>query len=54
MSVFKVEGRGWVSKFQYRGRVHWTPGSPWPTKRQGQEAERRYRDRLQARRTEET
>lgn len=54
MSVFKVEGRGWVSKFQYRGKVHWTPGGPWQTKRQGQEAERRHRDRLQARRTEET
>ena len=54
MSVFKVEGRGWVSKFQYRGKVQWTPGGPWQTKRQGQEAERRHRDRLQARRTEET
>ena len=54
MSVIKVKGRGWVSKFQYRGKVHWTPGSPWQTKRQGQEAEHRFRDRLQARRTEET
>jgi integrase len=54
MSVFKVEGRGWISKFQYRGTLHWTPGSPWQTKRQGQEAERRHRDRLATRATEET
>jgi integrase len=54
VSVFRVEGRGWVSKFQYRRKTHWTPGGPWQTKRQGLEAERRYRDRLEARRTEET
>jgi integrase len=54
VSVFKIEGRGWVSKFQYRGKVHWTLGGPWQTKRQGQEAERRYRDRLATRATEET
>ena len=53
MSVYKIE-RGWVSKFQYRGKVHWTPGGPWQTKRQGHEAERRHRERLDARRTEET
>jgi hypothetical protein len=34
--------------------VHWTPGGPWKTKRQGQEAEQRHRDRLEARRTGET
>ena len=54
MSVFRVEGRGWVSKFQYRRKVHWTPGGPWKTRRQGLEAEGRHRDRLEARRTEET
>ena len=55
MSVFQVKGRrGWVSKFQRGGKVHWTPGGPWKTKGQGQEAERRYRDRLDSRRTEET
>jgi integrase len=53
MSVFHGRG-GYVSKFQHRGKQHWTPGGPWQTKRQGQEAERRYRDRLEAHRTEET
>lgn len=53
MSVFP-RGNRWVSKFQRRGRQHWTPGGPWETKRQAQEAEQRYRDRLEARRTEET
>ncbi len=53
MSAIK-RGERWVSKFQYEGRQRWTPGGPWRTKRQAQEAERRYRDRLQARRTEET
>ena len=53
MSAIK-RGEKWVSKFQYEGRQRWTPGGPWRTKRQAQEAERRYRDRLQARRTEET
>ena len=53
MSVFR-RGDEWVSKFQHRGRQQWTPGSPWPTKRQAQEAERRYKDRLEARRTDET
>src|SRR5688572_17922339 len=53
MSVF-LRGKRYVSKFQYRGRQHWTPGGPWATRRQGEEAERRYRDRLDARRTSET
>jgi integrase len=55
MSVFKAKARGgWVAKFQHGGKQHWTPGGPWPTKRQAQEAQRRHRDRLEARRTEET
>lgn len=53
MSVYRRNG-GWVSKFQLDGKARWTPGSPWATKRQAQEAERRYRDRLRARRTDET
>ena len=53
MSVFK--GRGaYVSKFQHQGKQQWTPGGPWKTKSAAREAERRYRDRLEARRTEET
>lgn len=56
MSVFKRDkgGKGWVSKFQVDGQQHWTPGGPWQTKRQAQEAEQRHRDRLQARTTDET
>lgn len=53
MSCFR-RGTGWVSKFQLDGTIHWTPGSPWPTKTQAQQAERRYRDRLRARRSAET
>ncbi|GIK78431.1 MAG: hypothetical protein BroJett022_21210 [Actinomycetes bacterium] len=44
----------WVAKFQLRGEQHWVPGGPWPTKRQAEEAERRHRDRLDARRHSET
>jgi integrase len=53
VSVFK-RGSGYVSKFQLDGQQHWTPGGPWQTKRQAQEAEQRHRDRLQARVTDET
>jgi integrase len=57
VSVFKRNGL-WVSKFQLEGKQYWTPGGPWPGtrdgKRQAQEAERRHRDRLRARRSEET
>lgn len=44
----------WVAKFQLRGRQVWVPDGPWPTKRQAQEAERRHRDRIIARRSVET
>jgi integrase len=53
VSAFR-RGSKWVAKFQLRGVQHWIPGGPWRTKRQAQEAERRYRERLEARRTEET
>jgi integrase len=53
VSVFR-RGGSWVSKFQLNGRQVWTPGGPWEKKRQAQEAERRHRDRLIARRTDET
>lgn len=46
MSVFYIEGRGWVSKFQTRGKQRWTRGGPWDTREQAQEAEDRYRQRL--------
>lgn len=45
---------GYVSKFQLKGKQHWTPGGPWKTKTQAETAERQYRDRLEARRTSET
>jgi integrase len=53
VSAFR-RGGGWFSKFQLNGMQVWTPGGPWETKRQAQEAERRHRDYLQARRSEET
>lgn len=53
MSVFRRD-KHWVAKFQRRGEQHWVPGGPWQTKRHAQEAERRYRDHLEARRSEET
>jgi integrase len=55
VSAYRRNGTGpWVSKFQLDGRQCWTPGGPWGTKRQAQEAERRHRDQLEARRTQET
>lgn len=53
MSVFK-RGDRWVSKFSLDGVQRWTPDGPWATKGQAREAERRYRDRLKARRSSET
>jgi integrase len=53
VSAFRRGGK-WVAKFQLRGKQQWVPGGPWSSKRAAQEAERRYRDRLEARRTEET
>lgn len=53
MSVYRRNGK-WVSRFQFNGKKHWTKGGPWETKKQALEAERRYRDRLNARRSDET
>ena len=53
LSAFRRGGR-WVEKFQLRGIQHWVPGGPWSSRRAAQEAERRYRDRLEERRTQET
>jgi integrase len=53
MSAFRGRG-GWIAKFQMDGKQRWVPGGPWESKRQAQEAERRYRDRLKARRSDET
>ena len=53
MSVFR-RGGDWVAKFQLGGEQHWVPGGPWRTKSAAREAERRYRDRLDSRRTDET
>ena len=38
MSIFKRRGK-WVSKFQQGGRQRWTPGGPWETRRQAEEAD---------------
>lgn len=56
MSIFeRPKGSGsWVAKFQLNGQQVWVPGGPWPSKSAAREAERRYRDRLAARVTDET
>lgn len=53
MTTFKRES-GWAAKFVLAGKQHWVPNGPWPTKSAAREAERRYRERISARRTEET
>jgi integrase len=53
VSVFR-RGGSWVSKFQLNGRQVWTPGGPWETKRHALEAERRHRDHLRARVSDES
>ncbi len=56
MSAFeRPKGSGqWVAKFQRNGKQVWVPDGPWSTKTQAREAERRHRDRLDARRSTET
>lgn len=56
MSAFeRPKGSGqWVAKFQRNGKQVWVPDGPWSTKTQADNAERRHRDRLEARRTTET
>ena len=54
MSVFEKDKGVWVAKFQHQGRQVWVKGGPWQTKTAAREAERRERERLEARRTEET
>jgi integrase len=53
VSAFR-RGGGWVAKFQHRAEQVWVPGGPWHTKSAAQEAERRHRERITARATEET
>jgi len=53
MSAFR-RGSGWVAKFQLRDEQHWVPGGPWEKKSHAQAAEQRHRDRLNARRSDET
>lgn len=51
----RPKGSGkWACKFVLHGRQHWVPGSPFRSKSQAEEAGRRDRDRLIARRSEET
>ena len=53
MSAFKRNGQ-WVAKFYLDGEQLWVPGGPWERKSHALEAERRHRDKLKARRTDET
>jgi integrase len=56
VSVFeRPRGSGsWVAKFQLNGSQVWVTDGPWRSKSAAREAERRYRDRLAARVTDET
>lgn len=56
MSIFeRPRGSGsWVAKFQLNGAQVWVPDGPWASKSAAREAERRYRDRLAARVTDES
>lgn len=56
MSAYeRPRGSGrWVSSFQLHGAHVWTPGSPFPSKTAALEAERRHRDQLAARASDET
>lgn len=53
MTAFQRNGK-WSAKFVLKGKQVWVPGGPWKTKTQAESAERRHRDLLIARRTEET
>jgi integrase len=53
MTAFQRKGK-WAAKFVLRGKQVWVPGGPWDTKTQAQTAERRHRDLLLSRRSEET
>lgn len=55
MTVWLDKKRGgWCSKFELDGKQRWTPDGPWKRKTEAQAAEDRYRDKLKARRTDET
>lgn len=53
MTAFK-RGNKWAAKFVLDGKQFWVPGGPWEKKSHAQEAEKRMRDRLAYRRTDET
>jgi hypothetical protein len=53
VTAFKRNGK-WVSKFYLDGEQHWVKGGPWARKSHAEAAEQRMRDRLRARRTDET
>lgn len=55
MTVWLDKSRGgWLAKFERQGKQVWVPSGPWKTKTNAQSAERRHREKLDARRTEET
>lgn len=54
MSVFERRPGEWVSKFQYRKKPRWTPGSPWPSEEMAKAAEDQYRAKLKGQLSDET
>ena len=55
MTVWLDKKRGgWLAKFERNKKQVWVKGGPWKTKAQAETAERRWREKLEAQRTEET
>ncbi len=54
MSAFQRPAGKWRAKFVLDGKQHWVGGGPWKTKAQALAAEQRLRDRLGARRSDES
>lgn len=54
MSQFERRPGDWVAKFDHKGKRHWVPGGPWPSKKMAAEAERAHRLRIEANWTDVT
>lgn len=55
MTVWLDKKRGgWLSKYERKGKQIWVKGGPWKTKTQAETAERRSREKEEARHSEET
>lgn len=46
MTQFERKPGEWAAKFMVKGKLHWVPGGPWPSKKMASEAEAAYRRRI--------